>query len=167
MRPIQTNYHGYRCRSRLEARWIVFFEQMGIEFIYEPEGWESPDGTRYLPDFYLPHIKFWAEVKPAAFTEAEMWKAESLVRASQRDLLMLVGPPDFRDYVGITFDADEVTNCTYRLDIYFDSKTFKKWYLQEHRLYGMPGEAMCEYISSDRFKLAIYTARGARFEGAA
>ncbi len=161
MKAIETNYHGYRCRSRLEARWIVFFESMGIEFLYEPEGFVLADGTCYLPDFYLPQIRSWAEVKPEAFTQAEMWKAETLVRESKREILMLIGPPDFRDYVGLTFDAGEISECPYRLDIYAGQM---KWYVKEHRLYGMPGEDMCEGIASDEFRAAIFDSRGARFE---
>jgi hypothetical protein len=62
-RPIETSYHGYVFRSRLEARWAVFFEKLGLKFEYEREGFEL-GGPRYLPDFYLPDIGFWAEVKP-------------------------------------------------------------------------------------------------------
>ena len=29
IRPIQTEYDGHRFRSRLEARWAVFFNEMG------------------------------------------------------------------------------------------------------------------------------------------
>ena len=64
IKPIETNYKGCRFRSRLEARWAVFFDSIGIEWEYEPEGFELPDGTRYLPDFYLPRSKTYAEVKP-------------------------------------------------------------------------------------------------------
>lgn len=56
IKPIETVYRGCRFRSRLEARWAVFFDAMGIPWDYEPEGFELPDGTRYLPDFYL-HVK--------------------------------------------------------------------------------------------------------------
>lgn len=67
--PIETEYNGYRFRSRLEARWAVFFEVMGIYYIYEPEGFERrfDDGEiiRYLPDFYLPRYGLYAEVKSA------------------------------------------------------------------------------------------------------
>lgn len=64
IKPIETNYKGCRFRSRLEARWAVFFDNLGIKWEYEPEGFELPDGTRYLPDFYLPRSKTYAEVKP-------------------------------------------------------------------------------------------------------
>ncbi len=63
MQAIETRYKGYRFRSRLEARWAVFFDTLGIKYQYEPEGFMLPDGTRYLPDFYLPESGTWVEVK--------------------------------------------------------------------------------------------------------
>ena len=68
MKPIETFYNGYRFRSRLEARWAVFFDSMGIKYEYELEGFELDMGDeiiRYLPDFYLPEYDLYAEVKPA------------------------------------------------------------------------------------------------------
>lgn len=53
IKPIETVYNGYRFRSRLEARWAVFFDAMGIKYEYEPEGFEFEDGTKYLPDFLI------------------------------------------------------------------------------------------------------------------
>lgn len=64
IKPIQTEYNGYRFRSRLEARWAVFFDAMGIKYEYEPEGFEHYD-YRYLPDFYFPDFKVYGEVKPS------------------------------------------------------------------------------------------------------
>ena len=57
MKAIQTHYNGYKFRSRLEARWAVFFETLGIKWIYEPEGYILKNGEYYLPDFFLPEIK--------------------------------------------------------------------------------------------------------------
>ena len=51
IKPIETIYNGYKFRSRLEARWAVFFDSLGVEYEYEPEGFELPSGKRYLPDF--------------------------------------------------------------------------------------------------------------------
>lgn len=62
MKAIETVYNGYRFRSRLEARWAVFFDALEIEYQYEPEGFET-DGGFYLPDFYLPVEKCYVEVK--------------------------------------------------------------------------------------------------------
>lgn len=49
----ETQYKGYRFRSRLEAKWAVFFDALGIEWEYEPEGFRLPNGKGYLPDFRL------------------------------------------------------------------------------------------------------------------
>jgi hypothetical protein len=54
-KAIETRYKGCRFRSRLEARWAVFFDSIGVEWQYEPEGFEGFDGSKYLPDFYLPN----------------------------------------------------------------------------------------------------------------
>ena len=51
IKPIETIYNGYKFRSRLEARWAVFFDALGVEYEYEPEGFDLPSGRRYLPDF--------------------------------------------------------------------------------------------------------------------
>lgn len=48
---IETVYNGYRFRSRLEARWAVFFDSLGVKYEYEPEGFELPGLGGYLPDF--------------------------------------------------------------------------------------------------------------------
>ena len=61
IKAIETSYKGHRFRSRLEARWAVFFDAAGIKWIYEQEGF-SVNGKPYLPDFYLPEFGYF-EVK--------------------------------------------------------------------------------------------------------
>lgn len=74
IKPIETEYDGHKFRSRLEARWAVFFDAIGADWTYEEEGCELPDGTRYLPDFHLYNIRgrglgydgrndIWVEIK--------------------------------------------------------------------------------------------------------
>ncbi|WMJ87767.1 hypothetical protein [Anaerocolumna sp. MB42-C2] len=53
IKVIQTYYNGYLFRSRLEARWAVFFDACGVEYEYEPEGYDLGNGMMYLPDFLL------------------------------------------------------------------------------------------------------------------
>ena len=61
---IETHYAGCRFRSRLEARWAVFFDFLGIPWDYEPQGYEVGEKRRrYLPDFWLPSLGVWVEVK--------------------------------------------------------------------------------------------------------
>jgi len=77
IKAIETEYNGYKFRSRLEARWAVAFDAMGIKYEYEPEGFDLGDGVYYLPDFLLHGIKgrhkkgdapcdIWVEVKGAS-----------------------------------------------------------------------------------------------------
>ena len=61
IKAIETTYKGYRFRSRLEARWAVFFDTLGIKWQYENEGYQKEvelntglKTLRYLPDFFLP-----------------------------------------------------------------------------------------------------------------
>jgi hypothetical protein len=83
IKPIETQYNGYRFRSRLEARWAVFFDTLKIEYQYEPEGFNL-DGLWYLPDFFLPSIRFskqegiWIEIKPKFPNSDEREKAARL-----------------------------------------------------------------------------------------
>ncbi|MDX9710126.1 MAG: hypothetical protein RBT64_11285 [Trichloromonas sp.] len=65
IQPIETRYRGYRFRSRLEAKWAVFFDAAKIRWLYEPQGFVV-DGRPYLPDFYLPDIGCYFEVKPTS-----------------------------------------------------------------------------------------------------
>jgi hypothetical protein len=63
IKPIETVYNGYRFRSRLEARWAVFFDALDVKYEYEPEGFQLSNGSLYLPDFFLPHFDVYVEVK--------------------------------------------------------------------------------------------------------
>jgi hypothetical protein len=60
--PIETSYGGCRFRSRLEARWAVFFDHLRIKWEYEPQGYLI-NGRPYLPDFVLPEMNTVVEVK--------------------------------------------------------------------------------------------------------
>lgn len=36
--PIPTRYKGYRFRSRLEARWAIFFDGLQLNWEFEAQG---------------------------------------------------------------------------------------------------------------------------------
>lgn len=77
---IETAYKGYRFRSRTEARWAIFWDEMGYKWEYEPEGFVLPDGTHYLPDFRLwtPQGEpIWAEIKGSHVKEDAKFTAFS------------------------------------------------------------------------------------------
>lgn len=75
IQAIETEYAGCRFRSRLEARWAVFFDALRIPWEHEPDGFETSFG-KYLPDFKIRipqtedsgHYQ-WFEVKPDEWVE--------------------------------------------------------------------------------------------------
>lgn len=71
IKAIETRHKGYRFRSRLEARWAVFFDALGLDWEYEPEGFDLGDAGWYLPDFRITGadtngdmMEYWFEIKP-------------------------------------------------------------------------------------------------------
>lgn len=109
IKAIETQYKGYRFRSRLEARWAVFFDACGYNWEYEPQGFDLGGGVYYLPDFKLYGMDdngdenlFWIEVKPAGVAiSAEDQKKIDLFSEDCRELcrgygdfIVLDGPPE-------------------------------------------------------------------------
>jgi len=56
-------YNGVKFRSTLEARWAIFFDACGLNWVYEPECFELNAGN-YTPDFYLKKYDLFVEIKP-------------------------------------------------------------------------------------------------------
>lgn len=67
---LEVNYSGHIFRSRLEARWAVLLDLLDIDYDYEVCFYRVGDGLTYLPDFYLPGLDLWLEVKGAAYMDA-------------------------------------------------------------------------------------------------
>lgn len=61
---------GASCRSRLEARFIIFLKTLKVAYEYETVTFTLLSGRKYTPDFYLPTLRLWVELKPA-FPHAE------------------------------------------------------------------------------------------------
>lgn len=97
IKAIETNYMGCRFRSRLEARWAVFFDALGWSWEYEKEGYvlgcyEGENPRPWLPDFEIitpSGQHFYVEVKgdPDSFADGE-WLARFDFDG---------GPPGFQD----------------------------------------------------------------------
>lgn len=100
LRSLHTRYAGCHFRSRLEARWAVFFERAGIEWEYEPQGYTvsrritnpwADDTFNYLPDFWLPSAGVFVEVK-GSLTDKETLKvydAAASLSENGHDTLLL------------------------------------------------------------------------------
>lgn len=114
MKALETEFDGYRFRSRTEARWAVALKAASIEFEYEPQGFDLPSGW-YLPDFWLPAQSLWLEVKGQEPNERELAVAADLARGSGHSVLIAVGPPNpDRDYLSIV-SADGVLETRFIL----------------------------------------------------
>ena len=115
IQAINTEFDGRHFRSRLEARWAVFFKAMGIECAYEPEGYVVR-GTPYLPDFYIPSLDCFIEIKgvmpesdqenKALPTCAEREKADGLAEVTGKPVFIFYG--DIPDDDGTRGDSAEV-----------------------------------------------------------
>ena len=80
IQSIQTSYKGRRFRSRLEARWAIVFDTLGLDWEYEPEGFVTSLGP-YLPDFFIHgnrHYGPYVEIKGTEPTRAEIAKLEEV-----------------------------------------------------------------------------------------
>lgn len=119
IKPIPTRYAATIFKSRLEARWAVFFDGMGIKWRYEYEGY-NVNGKYYLPDFYLPEVKgehyepvgVFCEVKP--LVDAADERIFELAKLTGRKTVLLVGEPseNFESIPGLWgYEAARAGEC--------------------------------------------------------
>lgn len=167
IKAIETRYRGYRFRSRLEARWAVYFTALGLAWEYEPEGFDLGAVGWYLPDFFLPelHGGMWVEVKPHGKADpADEAKWVALVEETARPLFYALGTPEIRSYTTL-WPEDESSRAWGCAGPYWGEVCFNQKYLppRNHdgkpRLFWQPGSIEdCDCFD------AVEAAKGARFE---
>lgn len=167
LRAITTRYKGYAFRSRLEARWAVFFDHLNIAWQYEPEGFELGNGLRYLPDFWLPDWGMWVEVKPDLPDPASMEKAVRLARWRGEPVLITCGMPGGDSLVfmpdgdgAVSASAAWLPWCEQEPIIYVVSPADEVHYPKVHT---MPMRELDHALYGDA-EGALHAARSARFE---
>jgi len=95
IKAIQAEYSGITFRSRLEARWAMFFDGIGVEWHYEYEGFQLSSGW-YVPDFWLPKVRsgskvgVFVEVKPFQVNDPRLADVEE---ETSEKIFMVVGNP--------------------------------------------------------------------------
>lgn len=168
IKAIETRYKGYRFRSRLEARWAVFFETLGLTWEYEKEGYDLGPLGYYLPDFWLPNFGgegapgLWIEVKPdtglVIETQREVDKLQALTTNDGVAAVIYGDPGSYRagffmdgKLIGWRFEFQECVRCEI---LYFISDSGIHY----------PSGTGCDCCWTDRPKQAIQAARSARFE---
>lgn len=107
IKTVETEYKNIRYRSRNEARWGVFLDGLGIDFEYEPEGYEMKVGhrtIRYLPDFFIQKQEvfdkdLYLEIKPSSndiiISEYDLSKIDAF--SKHKTITILGSLKDYRD----------------------------------------------------------------------
>jgi hypothetical protein len=107
IKAIETKYKGYRFRSRLEARWAIFFDSLHLRWSYETEGFVLQDGRGYLPDFFLHDLGLFVEIKPTRKGLEKYY-----LFSEQRGAIALIGEPGSNDsYYGIVRNDEPYFWC--------------------------------------------------------
>jgi hypothetical protein len=123
LKAIDTPYSNHLFRSRLEARWAFYFDVLNTTWEYEKEGFELGNGERYLPDFYLPQHRLYAEIKPIKFNYKEHSKCKRLAAQSECNVIEIVGLPSVNPFTVIMPCKKYVcTKCGFEEQYDFDKK---------------------------------------------
>lgn len=162
IKPIKTLYKGQLFVSRLKARWAVFFDTLPIKWVYKPVE------NSWFPDFWLPQVNMWAEVKPLPFTQTELLLGVNLVNSTKYSLLMLIGErPKYRPYYALEAFAQpehvEVGYYPYALSNCHNYPT------EENRFYFCMGDNLEDEGGIDSFGdivKAVHIAKEYKFEDA-
>jgi len=117
MKAYPTLYRGIQFRSRLEAKWAAFFDNLGWPWEYEPI-----DLDGYIPDFILtfpgPGIKIYGdksghysglllvEVKPALKFE-DLSKYKDKIKGWEGEVLIVGAKIFYTNVIGLMFDRSD------------------------------------------------------------
>lgn len=110
VKAVETEYAGVLFRSRLEARWALFFDLIGLKWEYEPDwfefdqeaSWLPERSRRYAPDFLVSGLvrtpfKAYFEIKREGLSFEEghdaVRKAVALARLTNEAVVIGFGYP--------------------------------------------------------------------------
>jgi hypothetical protein len=169
--PIETHYDGYKFRSRLEARWGVYFNALGVRYEYEKEGYDLGTSGWYLPDFWLPARKVWVEIKGCLdfIDDTTRYKARSLCAKTGHRVYVLAGLPKYVDmpaepcYGSPGSKAWVCDGCGYGISCIDKTTLFDLWDIND--LYDV--NKMFGYLTwsdDDSIGRAVTAMKSARFE---
>lgn len=141
-----TLYKGIHFRSQLEARWAVFFDLRGLDWVYEPTTFELMSGL-YIPDFKVEGM--YCEVKPDVEIEI-IWllKLEQLCKITNRISVLLKGGPGFT-----------LHRCFYRRWLY--KQLFDTGSIITHE--DAYADKYAKWIFTDEYQLDVVRTRNHKF----
>ena len=169
IKALPSFYAGVKFRSRLEARWARYFDLIGVDWQYEPEGYELPSGN-YCPDFLCNDSRlqaFYVEVKPDEQGKSLVQqRLIDLCRMLTTTVVCVVGNPSLNGYwscellasYGI-FEEDETGEAYISPQYTEDSKVFEqevsfsKYGMAKYGLYWGDSNWSDETFSDDASKM--------------
>jgi len=112
IQPKPTQYKGIHYRSRLEARWALFFDYLKIPVEYEPKQFYL-ENFRYTPDFGIGNTTF-IEIKPSTVPLGTLKKAQNLATQFRLNVFIFGGDfYEYRDMQIIKFNALGILSFDY------------------------------------------------------
>jgi hypothetical protein len=171
IKAIDTEYKGYLFRSRLEARWAVFLDALKVAWEYEKEGYDLGEAGWYLPDFWLPELNCWAEIKPDEPSKEDRAKMKALVMETKIPVVLFVGTPD-EDECGVSlvkryfWDATDPGMIPFMLEDphYFGGAETVAQKIKHGIVWDFDIMTYRAVFGNRSFTNAIRAARSARFE---
>lgn len=101
IKALETEYNGILFRSRLEARWAIYFDALNVDYVYEPECYLLENNKKYTPDFYLQKLDLFIEIKPNTESLKEDYHTsrwESFVRINDKPLAIFISYPSAKTF---------------------------------------------------------------------
>ena len=90
---LDTYFNRIVFRSKTEAMWAVFLSKLKIEYCYEPRKFALASGHSYIPDFWIPSLNIWIEIKCGVLSEEEKVKIKGLHELEGKPVYVLNGFP--------------------------------------------------------------------------
>ena len=137
IKPIKTMYKNTKFRSRLEARWAVFFDCLKINWVYEDEGYDLGNGIWYLPDFYLPTFDGGLHVE-VKHEKGNFDKPCEFVKQTKKSIWLAKGIPDIKVYRVLRWEEPQCKCCQAWVN---SEQCIPNWdqAYGEDRMFGEPG----------------------------
>lgn len=143
-RPIM--HRGNLFRSVTEFRWAHFFETLGIIYLYESRTFTTSEWS-YLPDFYLPNLQTWIEVKGQFPTEEEIAKGRAVHLETGEPVLILSGNPSAESFhEGLLPNGFGLHVISHHFDDYMISFAPTEVYLFLKDLPSSAGNRICSIL---------------------
>lgn len=153
-----TEYKGILFRSKLEARWAVFFDTFGVRWEYEPTQYTLDNGLLYKPDFLLREVSvlgidspvdIFAEVKGVNATTPVAAYDATKVQAFRKPIFVLGNIPCYQQ--GLVEFVDSLQN-----------EALPEWIKNEDKLYAYNAEQLT--ILRVKYPVFPYVTREGGFE---